>query len=239
MNKLIVTLAEFAMFILIRVYILFKQGDYNKIEIRYGTTDLFTFWMIFICKEYKLPKTIIKKPTFIIDAGANIGLASLYYQFQYPNIPICAIELENSNIEILKANFAPYKNICVIDKALWYENTILEIKLPEESRKKDSFSVSQNSLSRDSKKIETITPQEVLLNAKNNDIVLFKIDIEGAELELFSHNVENWINSISIFVIETHERFKSNSKYKVLEVLQQYNFDVIKNEGYHIIAVKQ
>jgi FkbM family methyltransferase len=227
------------MYILIRLFIVIKGNNYKKIQFRYGTTDLFTFWMIFLSNEYKLPKTITKKPSFIIDAGSNIGLASLFYQFSYPNIPIYAIELEESNLSLLRANLMPYENVRVIDKALWFERTILSIETPEESRKKDSFSVSADISRINSKKIETVTPLDILKHAKNDDIILFKIDIEGAELELFSHNVSDWINLVDIFVIETHERFKSNSKVKVLEVLETYNYSIVKNEGFHIISTKQ
>jgi hypothetical protein len=53
------------------------------------------------------------------------------------------------------------------------------------------------------------------------EIDLLKIDIEGAEAELFSTNYESWLPKTRVIVIELHD---ANCTKIVKTVLSQYNF---------------
>jgi len=46
---------------------------------------------------------IVLRPN--LDAGANIGLASIYYSLAYSNSRIIAFEPEESNLELLKRKY--------------------------------------------------------------------------------------------------------------------------------------
>lgn len=63
-----------------------------------------------------------KSPRVIVDAGANIGLTSVFYSNKYPRAKIFAIEPEPSNFELLKKNTASYTNVVRIQAALLREN---------------------------------------------------------------------------------------------------------------------
>ncbi len=52
--------------------------------------------------EFSLPQDF--QPKLIIDAGANVGFASLWFLQRFPNTEIIAIEPESSNCEMLKKN---------------------------------------------------------------------------------------------------------------------------------------
>jgi len=73
--------------------------------LRLKTTDLPTFDQVFFYKEYDFDTA--KSPNIIIDAGANIGLAAIYFANRYPNAKIIALEPEQSNFRILKENVSP------------------------------------------------------------------------------------------------------------------------------------
>lgn len=45
---------------------------------------------------------------FIIDAGANIGLTSVYLANRFPNARILALEVDQQNFELLAENARPY-----------------------------------------------------------------------------------------------------------------------------------
>jgi FkbM family methyltransferase len=66
-------------------------------------------------------------PEFIIDAGANIGLASVYFASRFPNARILAIEPERKNFEILVKNVERYPNVQPILGALWGERAEVEV----------------------------------------------------------------------------------------------------------------
>jgi len=93
------------------------SGKCLKLKIR-DLDDWLQIENIFLCEEYNLAKTarshqidmlhlkIIesgRKP-LIVDIGANIGLASGYFNLKYPGSRILAIEPDNSNLELAENN---------------------------------------------------------------------------------------------------------------------------------------
>ena len=76
----------------------------------------------------------------IIDCGANIGLASIYFKFHFPDVKIYAFEPEISNFKMLKKNVANYKDVVVFQKAIWYESANLNLM---DHSSHDSFSVKE------------------------------------------------------------------------------------------------
>src|SRR5467141_3450598 len=56
----------------------------------------------------------------IIDAGANIGAAALYFSFRFSSSKIISIEPEKKNCELLRMNCAGL-NIAVVEAALGCE----------------------------------------------------------------------------------------------------------------------
>jgi hypothetical protein len=106
----------------------------NRIDIkapfflRVPSLDVWTFDQIFIKQEYDFD--VKRTPKVIVDAGANIGLASIYFSNKFPDSKIIAIEPEESNLEILRKNIAPYDNIIPVCGALWHENTRINLVDP-------------------------------------------------------------------------------------------------------------
>jgi hypothetical protein len=57
-----------------------------------------------------------------------------------------------------------------------------------------------------------------------SEIDILKIDIEGAEKEVFEKNYESWLPKVKILFIETHDRMKPNCSYTVMNTLNKFNF---------------
>src|SRR5687767_12488201 len=56
-------------------------------RLRKGTSDLLVFREVFLFKTYHIE---LDKPALIIDAGANIGLTSIYFSNRFPDARIIA-----------------------------------------------------------------------------------------------------------------------------------------------------
>lgn len=95
------------------------------IELRPKTSDTPVFHQIFTLREYDIEFN--EKVDLIIDAGANIGLSSVYFANKYPNAKILSIEPEEGNYNILLKNTSLYKNIIPIKKALYNKICTLNI----------------------------------------------------------------------------------------------------------------
>lgn len=70
------------------------------IHLRLKTSDMLTFVHVFLRGEYDVE--IAKTPTIIVDAGANIGLMSIFYANKYPDAKIISLEPDRSNFTLLK-----------------------------------------------------------------------------------------------------------------------------------------
>jgi hypothetical protein len=67
-------------------------------RVRLKTSDVKAFEQVIYEKEYEM--ALSRPPSVILDAGANIGLASIYFANRYPNAKIIAVEPEKSNFEL-------------------------------------------------------------------------------------------------------------------------------------------
>lgn len=59
-------------------------------QLRKNTTDYDTFEQVFLQQQYAIRIPFV--PQFIIDGGANIGLASAYFAHRFPAATIIAVE---------------------------------------------------------------------------------------------------------------------------------------------------
>jgi FkbM family methyltransferase len=177
--------------------------------LRPHTSDFPTFDQVFIQKEYNFD-TIIP-PKTIIDAGANIGLAAIYFTNKYPDAKIIAIEPETSNFQLLKENVLPYPNVIPVHAALWNRNE--EINLIDPGLGKWGFMTESKNKADSLEHLPTHPVQAMTIDKLMNDfnlqrIDIFKIDIEGAENEVFS-DTTSWLERVDSIIIELHERMKT------------------------------
>ena len=179
----------------------------RQIVVRTNTSDVKCLEKVFVDEEYRLPADINPvfaiKPRFIVDAGANIGMATLYFAQTFPNANIVAVEPEESNFELLRRNCEGIENIQLEKAALWSS----EAKLQLADANAESWSFSVRPATTDSSVVAAINIPQILAKYGENRIDLLKLDIEGAERELFSESCEEWLPKVGMIVIELHDRF--------------------------------
>jgi len=180
----------------------------HPFHLRIQSSDVPTFKQVFIDKEYEFQ--IKNQPKVIIDAGANIGLASIYFANKYPNSKIIAIEPEKNNFLLLKKNTELYPNIIPLQAALWDKNE--EIELVDPGLGEWGFMTENKSV--DAKlgahchKVAAVTVDKIIKEYKLDKVDILKIDIEGAEKEVFN-DTSAWLDNTNSIIIELHERMKS------------------------------
>lgn len=195
----------------------------GKIYFRENLSDKKNFLHIFIKREYEYKYGIEAKN--IIDGGAYIGLASLFFATKFPNAKIVAIEPDISNFEVLEKNVSDYKNIYPIRKALWNEERRLVIKdigLDKWGMIVENGNQSGNGY------VLGITIDKVMEEFSFDFIDILKLDIEGSEKELFSKNFENWLPKVKYLIIEFHDRIKPGCSELVRKIMKSYCFKEYK-----------
>ena len=173
----------------------------GEILLRRHTSDIAAFEQVFIDREYDLPFGDIK-PKFIIDGGANVGCASAFLAHRFPEASIWAFEPESSNYDILEQNGKRFPNITTMRAAIWNHDGYVEIQNP--SDEKWAFRVRQTS-SNESSKVRALSIPSILRMAGMSRVDILKLDVEGAEKELFDESSHSWIHQVGIIVIELHD----------------------------------
>jgi FkbM family methyltransferase len=174
-------------------------GIAHPIHLRVGTSDVSLFRDILLNKEYEweLPKV----PGVIVDAGANVGFSSIYYANRYPQAKVVCVEPESSNAMMLRKNMAYYPNSLVVEAALWSENG--PVSLVDPGLGAWGFRTVPGA-----SHVQGITVDRLMDQCGIRYIDLLKIDIEGAEAEVFA-DPSRWLGRVGAIAIEPHDRFRA------------------------------
>ncbi len=188
----------------------------NPLYARKGTFDQNVYEEIFLNREYEID---FGHPKIIIDAGAHVGYASVFFATRYPDAKIIAIEPEDNNFNLLQINTTSFANISPIKAGLWNCNTFLKIDNPDA----DNWSFRVIETKEDSGFFGISLPR-VMQDFGIEKIDILKIDIEGSEIEILNdHHL--WLPQVDNIIIELHDRFRPGCKDKLEEALTEYSYN--------------
>ena len=184
---------------------------------------------IFVEKIYDF-STVSSIPN-IIDAGSNIGIATLFFKSKYPLANIICFEPDPYNFTMLQKNISinNLKNVIAIEAALSKnsDNILLYGEIGETS---DTRGNSINKLWGE----QRITTSNVPVKAVKlscyikNTIDLLKMDIEGAEQQVIEE-IEDKLYLIKSLIIEVHETervYFDNNLKTICNILKNNNFEI-------------
>lgn len=186
---------------------------------RNNTKDHETFEEIFLTSLYGTPLPFV--PNTIIDAGANVGYASVFFHSKYPKAAIVALEIEKTNCDAIRKNTEGIENFELIEKGLYNKNGFFKVIDPYNAT--NSFQLKEVS-ENESYDIESITLDQIMTQKKWETIDILKIDIEGAEKDVFESNYENWLPKTKVIMVETHDRMIRDCSRTVINTINKYNF---------------
>lgn len=171
----------------------FKDG--TELTYRLNRGDVRAIAEIWMCDAYRVPFDI--RPRNILDIGANIGATSVWFVRHYGGTRVIAVEPAPDNADLARLNLA--RNGIV--------GEVVEAAIgPHEGE--THFELNANSaLGRISDRglaVKLVTPQMLVDRFPPGDRVdLVKIDIEGAEHELFNADL-SWLARVDCVVLELH-----------------------------------
>lgn len=183
--------------------------------LRPGTTDTEVFEQIFLQQEYDIQ---LKNVRVIVDAGAHIGLSSIYFALKFPDASVIAIEPESSNFELLKKNTGHYNNITPLQSGLWSHKTRLRIQDQDVATWSFQLTETQGKTG-----IEAMGIADLMADLNLDHIDLLKIDIEGSELEVLEHSGP-WMESVGAMVIELHDRFRPRCSEALEKAIDGFSY---------------
>jgi FkbM family methyltransferase len=186
-----------------------KIPGFGSILVRKGDSDYDAVVQTLGRREYLVGKSVqdrinrryqqildAGKAPVIIDAGANIGISSIWFRSIYTEAYIVAIEPDPGNVEVLKRNVGVDPLITVVEAAVGSKAGFVKL-VPNEK----SWAV-QTELA--DKGCPIVTIEQAVDMIPNGVPLLAKIDIEGFEKDLFSENLE-WISRMFAIFVEPHD----------------------------------
>jgi len=161
-----------------------------------------------------------RKPV-IVDAGANIGAAALWFRKKYPDAAVVAVEPDPGNVRALNCNLTGRHDMIVLAAAIGARSGFVEVK-----KEKDRLNWTSRTTRAESG-IPVVTMTDAFAKVANGVPFIVKIDIEGFESDLFSTNV-GWLNDVYMVIIEPHDwmlpGMKSSRSFQV--AMGQHDFDI-------------
>ena len=198
-------------------------GSQNAVRIRPLTSDSRVFDQIFHNLEYDI-KALPPNPKYIVDLGANIGLAALYFGLKYPSAGILCVEPDIGNFSYLASNVAELGSRVVIENAaIWISDGCVDLETVADDGTplgEWGLQVKASNSNHSTNSVKCYRLDTLMQMVGFDSIDVLKIDIEGAELELFSHESRRrWIGKTKFIIIETHDRFRPGSEAAVRAAL--------------------
>jgi FkbM family methyltransferase len=227
-------------FLIFRSLLKSKKGSYriktdyfkNPVLLRDNYSDKAIFNQVFFQRQYALDRLKSFQAKYIIDAGANVGLASIYFAQLYPESNIMAIEPQVDNYKLLQENVRGYTNVSCLQAALWYKEESIDIQNP------DSLAASFMVEAKPDSLIKGLTIDSLLNQNNWTTVDILKMDIEGAEKEIFSHETV-WLNKVRLLIIELHDNYKDDCTKTFFKAIEGYNYEAVFRDENIFIFFKQ
>lgn len=177
-----------------------------------------------------------KRDLTILDAGANVGIFSLFCSPSSQKI--YAIEPTPSHYKILQEVTAPFSNIETINCAVWKDNEDIRFFIVDYNTTSNSaVSPTNNFVVVKGKKIQTIIQEKQI-----DHLDLLKMDIEGSEFEVINHDLLDYLYPIvDNWFLEVHTYPQYCSSYHdcreiMAGIFKKHNYKVDNkgNDGLYI-----
>lgn len=187
----------------------------HPIGLRIDSSDQYVYEQIFTERQYEID---VPTPRTILDAGANVGLATVWFANRFPASKILAIEPDEENFRLLQENTRSYPRVHCIQAGVWHRPAklmrIIDGAKPWAYRFEET---------RQAPGVDAIGLDQAA-EMLGGQIDLAKIDIEGAERDVFRHP-GGWLEGVSTVLVECHDRTVPGCRQAVEEALPIERFE--------------
>ena len=149
----------------------------------------------------------------IFDCGANIGIATLYFKWLYPNSEIHVFEADPETFKILKKNIEINKltNVYAYNVALYDKKGKVKFYIDKKNPGWLTMSTDKNRLpGKDAIEVSA----DKLSNYIKGNIDFLKMDVEGAEIHIIKELVKSKkLDNVLEIVLEYHHNIKEIDRF--------------------------
>lgn len=205
----------------------------GRVLLRSHTSDISVLNELVVWDGYTSSARLLPSPATILDLGANTGLAARWFLKIWPQARLVAVEPEPGNINVLRSNLSQTGSL------------IFPVAVGGHARKATLFTENGEfgfticgEPSGTTIEVDVTTMPDLLRDAELDAIGLLKVDIEGAERELFA-DCGSWIGKVGSMIVECHTGYtaddlmadcaRGGGSFSVLEVDKkpEWGFEVV------------
>jgi FkbM family methyltransferase len=207
------------------------RGMDQPVYVRPSSSDYYVLRDLFEDEEYgSVARFDLPSDATILDLGGNIGLSVRYFLTRYPKSRIAAVEPDEGNLEMLRMNcreaiaagrVIPIRGFAAAEDG---QAEIDRSDLAWGFKKRDSSVGGRSEL------IPCLGVPSLLREAGFDRIDLLKVDIEGAERELFE-DCRGWVGRVEHMAVETHPPYGVDDLYAALRN-NGWDFEVLHEIRY-------
>ncbi|HXQ69589.1 MAG TPA: FkbM family methyltransferase [Pyrinomonadaceae bacterium] len=210
----------------------------GEVLLRERGSDTLTFTEVIQQEVYKEVVTAVRDCHTVIDLGANIGLASRYFADHFPNCKILAVEPNPSTYEILLLNvdrLVANGRCRTLRAAVWGSEKTLTGEAVDDPDHFSAFAVHETVAASGEESIAGWPMSKLIADSGFERVDLLKVDIEGAEVELFKGNVD-WLQQVRTIAIEFHDNSREECGFD--DLMKEYGFRVVDSGSHTVLALK-
>ena len=170
---------------------------------------------IFDREIYKF--TSVNQQPFVLDCGANIGLATIYIKKLYPNAKVICFEPDPRIVKALRNNIASFRfeNVEVVEKGIWNKTGSLSFATDQQST---AGHIVEDAESETSVEVTTLAPY------LSQSIDFLKLDIEGAEVVVLE-DIKDKLQNVANLFVEYHSYVgQPQALSRVIEIIEKAGF---------------
>ncbi len=149
----------------------------------------------------------------IIDAGANIGDETIRFRHFHPEARIIALEPSRENFRVLEKNLGDDPNCILLNCGLWNKDCFLDIT---SGNTYEQFRVSEVA-SETPDTVRAVCLPSLMADYGLDEIDILKLDIEGAEFEVFAPDSSAWVPKVKVCVFECPDGDRPGAAMRIFQ----------------------
>lgn len=184
---------------------------------------------------YRIVDTPEQPVRYIIDAGANIGDETLRFRHFHRHAKIIALEAEAQNFHYLSLNAFGDKQIIALQRGLWSHDCNLKITrgcTNEEFRVEEIFDPAADA------GVRAISIPSLIRDYNLPEIDILKLDIEGAEYDVFDASSREWAEKVKVFIFECPDNDRPGAAFRIFDAVGTDRFNCFV-QGESIVLIRR
>lgn len=201
-----------------RVTLPLPSGNGNVV-LRRATSDILVYDSVMVQAQYGID---LSPPVhWIIDAGANVGIAAAYFLDRYHTANCICLEPDPVNAAICRANLQQFG-----ERAVLLEAALAPAQGTVTVQPNGRGTWASQVRSDPAGTVPAVDIESLLARFSISTLDILKIDIEGGELPLFLHPNRDWLGNVRAILVEHHSSESETAFYQALSA-ENFSFSQI------------